>query len=244
VHERCQRAQACIAGAVAVSTPVAAQMPPPMPPTISISGEAKEEVTPDQAIITATLMSREPKLETAKKNNDVLLEKVIQIAQEFKIPREKIKPSYMNISPEYTYNNAQQKQELVGYIVSRTLQITLDKLDNHERVLAALVDAKVDQVSGVDFRVSNPDAISDRLRVKAMQNAKAKAEALAVAAGVKLGKPFSIQASGGYMPPPMPMMRGAMMAMADGGMEKSSVAPSLPGMVEIRETVNVVFVLE
>jgi uncharacterized protein YggE len=77
-----------------------------------------------------------------------------------------------------------------------------------------------------------------------MQNAKAKAEALAVAAGVKLGKPFSIQASGGYMPPPMPMMRGAMMAMADGGMEKSSVAPSLPGMVEIRETVNVVFVLE
>jgi len=227
-----------------LATPAFAQMPPPMPPTIAISGEAKEEVVPDQAVITATLTSREAKLDVAKRNNDAQLEKILQLAQEFKIPKEKIKPSYMNISPEYTYNNAQQKQELVGYIVSRTLQITLDKLENHERVLSALVDAKVDQVSGVDFRVSNPEAIADRLRIKAMENARAKASALATAAGVKLGKPFSIQASGGYTPPPMPMMRGAMMAMADGAAEKSSVAPSLPGMVEIRETVNVVFFLD
>ncbi|MDX2113212.1 MAG: SIMPL domain-containing protein [Alphaproteobacteria bacterium] len=225
------------------AAPAFAQLPPPMPPSIAMTGEAKEEVTPDQAVITATLTSREARLDVAKRNNDAQLEKVIQIAQEFKIPKEKIKPSYMNISPEYTYNNAQQKQELVGYMVSRTLQITLDKLDSHERVLAALVEAKIDQVSGVDFRVSNPDAISDRLRIKAMENAKAKAAALAAAAGAKLGRPYSIQASGSYLQPPMPMPMMAM-ARADVAMEKSSVAPSLPGLVEIRETVNVVFTLE
>jgi len=228
-----------------IATPALAQMSPPsMPPTIAISGEAKEEVAPDQAVIMATLISREATLDVAKRNNDAQLEKVLQIAQEFGITREKIKPSYMNIGPEYTYNNAQQRQELIGFVISRALHITLDKLDHHERVLSALVDAKIDQVSGVDFRVSNPEAIADRLRIKAMENARAKASALATAAGVKLGKPFSIQASGGYTPPPMPMMRGAMMAMADGAAEKSSVAPSLPGMVEIRETVNVVFFLD
>lgn len=225
-----------------VSSNAFAQMPPP-PPSIAITGEAKEQVVPDQAIITASLVSRDLKLDVAKKNNDMQMEKVVQIAKQFNIPKEKISPSNLNINPEYTYNNSTNRQEMIGYIVSRTLRITMDKLDIHERVLSALVDAKVDQVSGVEFSVANPDAISDRLRIKAMENARAKASALAQAAGVKLGRPLQISVSGGYAPPPMPMMR-ASMAMADGAAEKMSVAPSLPGMLELRESVNVVFALE
>jgi len=229
-----------------VSSESFAQMlPPPVPapiPMITIMGEAKENVAPDQAIITATLTNREQKLDVAKKNNDAQMEKIVQIAKQFSIPKEKIAPSNLNINPEYTYNNATNKQEMIGYIVSRTLRITMDKLDVHERVLAALVDAGIDQVSGVEFTVANPEAISDRLRIKALENAKAKASALAATVGMKLGKPISISVSGGYFPAqPMPMMS---MARADMAMEKSSVAPSLPGMMELRESVNVVFSME
>ena len=166
-----------------VSSESFAQMPPPpapaLIPMITIMGEAKETVAPDQAIITATLTSREQKLDVAKKNNDAQMEKIVQIAKQFSSPKEKIAPSNLNINPEYTYNNATNKQEMIGYIVNRTLRITMDKLDVHERVLAALVDAGIDQVSGVEFTVANPEAISDRLRIKALENAKAKASALA-----------------------------------------------------------------
>lgn len=225
-----------ISGAYAQMPP-----PPPMPSTLSISGEAKEQVAPDQATITASLVTRDKELAVAKKNNDGQMEKVVQIAQQYSIPKTKITPSNLNISPEYDYNNGSQKPVLIGYVVSRTLMITLDKLETHEKVLSALVDAKIDQVSGMQFSVANPDAIEDRLRVKAMENAKTKAAALAAAAGVKLGRPISISVSnGGYMPAPvMPMAMKTMSADSAG-----SVAPSLPGMLEMREVVNVVFALE
>lgn len=229
---------------ILLAVPAFAQVPPsPMPPTLSITGEAKETVMPDQAILTASVVNHDKQLAVAKKNNDDQMEKVVKIAQEFNIPRSKITPSNLNINPEYIYNDKTRKQEMTGYVVSRTLRITMDKLDIHERVLSALVDANVDQVSGVEFSVANPDAISDRLRVKAMENAKTKATALAAAAGVKLGKPLSINAGGGYVPPmPIPMARMAMMD--SGGAEKTSVAPSLPGMLDMRESVSVVFALE
>jgi uncharacterized protein YggE len=231
---------------LAASPALALPVPPPPPapvPMLTISGEAKETLAPDQAIITATLSSREQKLEVAKKNNDAQMERVLQITKEFGIPREKITPSNLNINPEYVYNNATNRQEMVGYIVSRTLRITMDKLTIHERVLSALVDAKIDQVSGVEFAVANPEPVADKLRLKAFENARAKAQALAATAGMKLGKPISISVSGSYAPPmlPMPMAR---MAMAADSAEKLSVAPSLPGMLELREEVNVVFALE
>ncbi|MBY0408342.1 MAG: SIMPL domain-containing protein, partial [Rickettsiales bacterium] len=72
--------------------------------------------------------------------------------------------------------------------------------------------------------------------------AKARAEALAQAAGGKLGPVLSIDTGGGMnMPhPPMPMM-----AMARAGMEAdASVAPSLPGAITMQEQVHVVFTLE
>jgi len=225
-----------------------AQMPPPPPPamvsTIAVTGEAKEAVTPDQAVITASVVSRNRDLNEAKQNNDAQMDKVVQIAKEFSIPRDKIIPSNMNINPEYIYNNTTQKQEMTGYVVSRTLRITMTKLDIHERVLSALVNAKIDQVSGVEFSLANPDAVSDRLRVKAVENARTRAEALAAAAGVKLGKPVTINAAGGYYaPPPMPMMARAAAPM-DMAESKMSVAPSLPGMLEMRESVSIVFALE
>ena len=220
---------------------VYAQVPPPMPPSISISGEAKESVAPDQATITASVVSRDKDLAAAKKNNDAQMEKVVQIAKEFNIPKNRITPSHMSINPEYNYNN-NQRPALIGYMVSRTLMITMDKLDIHERVLSALVEAKIDQVSGVNFSVTNPEKISERLRVAALNDAKAKASALASAAGMKLGKPISISVGGGggYRPP-MPMMARAMMADSS---EKASVAPSLPGMIEMQETVSVTYALE
>ena len=70
-----------------------------------------------------------------------------------------------------------------------------------------------------------------------------KAQALAKAAGAKLGHALTISTEGVQTPmPPMPMMMKAeRMSMAASDM---SVAPSLPGMVKLHESVHVVFALE
>lgn len=208
--------------------------------SVTVSGEAREQVSPDQAILSMSLVSRDKDLSTAKRANDAMVEKLVQITGGFKIPKEKIGTSNVQISPEYSYVN--NKQEFKGYIVNRSLTITMDELAIHERVLSAIVDAKIDQVNGVDFRLAKPEARADALRVKAVENARTKADALAKAAGAKLGAVLTIAADGNMMPipAPRPMMAKAMMADS----ASVSVAPSLPGMVELQQSVTVTYGLE
>lgn len=206
---------------------------------ITVSGTAREEVAPDQAVLSGQLVSKAKQLAAAKAANDKLVERILAVAKEYEIPKEKISAANVYISPDYIYNNKTNKQELVGYVVSRNLSITLDKMEIHERVLSSLVESGIDQVSGVNFQIANPEARADTLRVRAVQDAKARAELLAAAAGAKLGKVVSISMDGASPPPQVPMMQRAMMAKAE-----SSVAPSLPGMNMLQESVSVSFALE
>lgn len=221
-----------------------AQMPPSAPPRmVTVSGEAREELAPDQAILNASIVSRHASLPEAKKQNDERTQRLIAIAQEYKIPKDKINASHVYISPEYRYDNPSGKQIFTGYVVNRSVAITMDDIGVHERVLSALIDAKIDQVGGVQFAMKNPEDIQMRLRGKAVENARARAEALAKAAGAKVGKAINIsEGGGGGMPrPPMPMMAMAKMEMAG---DAASVAPSLPGLLTVSQSVNVTFELE
>jgi len=219
--------------------PMAAQAEP-MQRMITVSGEAKEEVAPDQAVLSGQLVSKNKLLAGAKQENDKLANRVAEVAKKFEIPKEKISASNVYISPEYTYNQKTNKQELVGYIVSRNLSITMDKLDIHEQLLSALIEAGIDQINGVNFVVANPEAREDALRVKAVEKARQRANLLATAAGAKLGKVLTISTDGSSHPmPPRPMMMKAMMAE---GADAS--APSLPGMNTMQENVSVTFELE
>lgn len=210
--------------------------------SISVVGEAHEDAAPDQAVISGQLVSRAKQLSAAKEANDQLVEKVVAIGKKFDIAKAKIAASNVYISPEYTYNNKTNKQEQVGYIVSRNLTITLDKLEIHEKVLSALVENGIDQVNNVSFGFADPEAYANKLRVKAVQDARSRAQMLADAAGAKLGKVISISMSNAEMPRPIPMMRAPMMAKAE--MADTSVAPSLPGLSRLSESVSVIFELE
>jgi uncharacterized protein YggE len=203
--------------------------------TISVSGEAHEQVAPDQAILSVGLVSKDKVLNVAKKANDALADKLVAIAAQFKIPREKIATSNINISPDYNY--ADNKRQFLGYNVTRSLRITIDDISQQEQVLSAVVDAKIDQVNGVEFQLADAQKHEAALRVKAFNNAREKAEALAQAAGGKLGQALVINAGGGGGNRPVAPM--AMMMKSD-----SSIAPNLPGLMNLQESVSVTFALE
>lgn len=208
---------------------------------ISVVGTAKQEVPPDQAVLSGQLVSKSKQLADAKTANDKLVERVLAVSRQFNVPKERVTASNVYISPEYTYNNATNKQEMQGYIVSRNLSIRMDDLTVHERLLSALINNGIDQVNGVNFTIANPDEKRDALRVMAVQDARNRAQSLAQAAGARLGKVVSISTTDSS-PPPMIPMRAAMME--KGSVASDSVAPSLPGMNTLSESVNVTFELE
>lgn len=229
------------------STVMAQEPPPghpPMPPrSVSVTGDAQQDVAPDTAVLALTLYTRDKVLDEAKKTNDQQVEKLMKVVGEFKIAKEKVTTSNVFITPEYNYNK-QNKQTLEGYTVNRSIRVELVDLSVQERFLSALVSANIDQVNGVEFKLAEPEKYAAELRKKAFEDAKAKANAMAEAAGMKLGSALTIRVgeSAEIMPVPRPMMA---MARA-GGMEMAadSVAPSVPGSVTMRETVGVVFAME
>ena len=219
---------------------LAEPMPSSPPRMISVTGEAREELVPDQAILSGQLVSKAKLLSVAKEENDKLAKRILAIAKQFNIPKDKISASNVYITPDLIWNQDSQKQIKVGYIVSRNLTLTMDKIESHEQVLSALLENGIDQINGVNFTLANPEAQADKLRVKALQNARERAQMLAEAAGATLGKVIFITTnSAAGAQPPVPMMGRAMLMKQDA----ASVAPSLPGVVTLEESVAVTFEL-
>lgn len=250
-----------VAGAVALvvsggfAAPVQAQIPPPikaeqgqggerrppmMPRSITVSGEAHGDFAPDRAIVNVTLMRRDKDLANAKKATDELVKKLLEVAEAHRVPREKVVTSNVYVNPEYSYETNKQPQ-LKGYVVNRTIRVTLNDLSVQEQMLAGFVKAGIDQVNGVEFDIENPEKYAAGLRVKAFENARAKAQALAEVSGSRLGPvlQMTVGDASPHMPQPVfaKAMRMEMAAAAD------SVAPSVPGNVTLQESVNVTFVL-
>jgi uncharacterized protein len=228
---------------LAFTTPLAAAEPGALVAvsTVAVVGEAKQVVPADQAVISISVVSEDKKLAAAKADNDKRLERLVTLAREHNIPLEKINPSNVNISPQYDYDQNTRKQIFKGYSVYRSLNVTVDKVENVEKILSAIVDANLDRVDNVQYGLAEPTKAGNKLRAQAFADAKERATVLADAAGVKLGKAISISTAGAEHQPIRPMMAKAMSSDAE---SSSSVAPSLPGQITQQERLNVVFTLE
>ena len=99
--------------------------------------------------------------------------------------------------------------------------------------------AGANRVSSLNFGIK--DAAGARLEAltKAVQKARAEAQAIATAAGQQLGEPLSINADGYFAPPPRPV---AMYRMAEQS-AASAPTPVEGGTLEIGATVSIVFKL-
>ncbi len=122
----------------------------------------------------------------------------------------------------------------VVYHVSHYVQATLRDLSQVGNLLAAVVEAGANTISGVNFSVEDPDTLVEQARQEALQNARTQAQAMAQALGITLGKPISVETSGGY-----PVVREAVGGMGGGGMV---AAPAIsPGAFSVSVSVQIVY---
>ena len=121
------------------------------------------------------------------------------------------------------------------YNVSNMVQVTIRDIEKVDAVLDAVTEAGVNQVWGVSFAVDNPDSAAAKAREMAVAQARAKAEGLARASGVRLGPVISISEDVGGRP--LPMGRMAMMEASGGG-------PISAGELTFSAQVQVVYGIE
>jgi hypothetical protein len=103
---------------------------------------------------------------------------------------------------------------VVGYDVNNMVTVVIRKIDTLGAVLDAAVAAGSNQIHGISFMVSKPDAMLDAARKEALADARRKAEIYASAGGFALGPIISLNEGGGYQPP-VPVMAKSVAMSAD-----------------------------
>lgn len=183
-----------------------------MPRIISLTGHGEVRSVPDVAIVTSGVLSQGKTAAEALTANTSAMTAIFAALKEAGIADKDMQTSNFMVQPRYNFQDG-KAPELVGYDVSNNVTVTLRKIGDLGGLLDRLVKAGSNQINGIAFDVSQPEAALDEARKLATADAARKARIYAEAMGVSLGNVMSISESGGYQPP-MPMARGKVM-MAD-----------------------------
>ncbi|MCZ8196487.1 MAG: SIMPL domain-containing protein [Flavobacterium sp.] len=208
----------------------------PQIPQVTVSGEGKIKVTPDQALLTVSIETKGTKAADVKKENDIAVEKVLQFVKRMKLPKEDVLTQRVNLYPNYDYEKKKH-----NYLANQTIVILLKDLSKYDELSEGLIDNGVNRIENVEFKSSKLEQLQSDARKAAMKDAKQKAEDYVSVLNQKIGKALLINDnSQAYYP--QPIYKGAMMAMADG-----SEAPRETlaiGEIEVIANVTVSFLLD
>lgn len=220
-----------LAGAGPLSAQSASQ-----PHTISVTGEGQSKAAPDEAQLSAGVVTQAATANAALSANRQAMNAVFATLKKQGIPDREIQTSDFSVLPQYdTGKDGNGPQRLIGYQVSNNVSVTVDDLSKLGPDIDALVSSGANSLGGVSFMIKDQTALLARAREAAVHDAIARAETYAKAAGVTLGPILSIS-EGGYATP-QPMFR--MMAEA-----APASTPIAVGEQTVPASVSVVFAIK
>jgi len=153
--------------------------------TLRAEGTAMLAVVPDRAVLSVGFAAENSELSVSQRQVAAVVAALIEAAKEQGVEENNIATASLNIYPMYNYTES--GSQLRGHRVEHMLDITVTDLDTVGDVLDAMLAAGANQASGITFASSQAQDVYLQALGLAVENAAAKAAALAIAAGVWLG---------------------------------------------------------
>ncbi|MFA7298790.1 MAG: SIMPL domain-containing protein [Candidatus Absconditabacterales bacterium] len=220
-----------------------AQSPYGMANSISVMGEGKASVTPDMLVINVSISELAATTELAQTQANEKINKLKEILKAAEIADKDIKTANVNVYPEYDRSDASGRK-LLGYRAQQTLTINVSGENFGEK--GGNIVTQISTIGGVNvdntyFDLKDRNIAMQGAREKALADARAKAEQLAKASGVRLGKPITIT-DNSYSNMPGPIYYAKAEGMGGVAMDTATVSnPLSPGETEVTVNVNVVY---
>lgn len=165
--------------------------------SIIVSGEGDASIAPDIAILHMSVNKIGKNAGRAMSENAKAMNVVLEALKKQGIADKDLRTSGFSIVPQFFYpqnnsNGTQGIPELTGYQVVNSITVRLRDISRVGEILDQSVELGINQGAGVTFANDNPKATIEAARREAVKNAIAKANILAEAAGVKLGRIIDI----------------------------------------------------
>lgn len=173
-----------------LATHFAHASPLPDQPHIYVEGSAEVEVEPDLLEFNIRLEKTDMDLARAKTEVDEKSVKLISLSKSLGVADADIASTPLRVHPEYSYEEG--KQVLLGTKVSREVTVTLRDLKKYAAFMGALTETKISEIVSAKLAISKENQRkTDEALLKALEDAKQRAESIAALQGVKLGKAYS-----------------------------------------------------
>ena len=206
-------------------------------PLISVSGEGKISVKPDQVVINFGIENIGKDAKEVKKLNDETVDKTLKLIKEFGILSNDYKTTDVSLNRNYDY-----EKKKYNYRASQSVTIILKNLSRYDSLIMGLVDNGINSVSNVEFKTSKLEEYKSEARKLAMKEAQHKAEDYVSVLNQKIGKAITINDNTQtYFPQPMYRMAMADKEISGNSIPKETIAV---GEIEVVATVSVSFILE
>ena len=203
--------------------------------TIKVSGTGKVKLKPDIATVNIGVRSQSTEIIEAFRENSEIAENIIQKLIEMGVEQKDIQTRNFNIYQQQEPRFNEEEEPTRSYVVENTVAVVVRDLDTLGEVLSTMVSEGANTIHGITFDIEDREAAVEEARQLAIEDAKSQAEAIADAAGVKLGKirSININQNGGIIP--RPEFAAAEEAIGGGEVPVSS------GSLTIQMTANFVY---
>ena len=201
--------------------------------TLSVTGTGQIFVSPDAADVTLGVQVTRQTLKEAQNVAAQQMNDVLAAIHALGITDADIETATLSMGPVYDYNSGTQR--ITGYTVDNMITVHVKDLTKLADVVDNSVAAGATTVQGITFKVTDQTGAEAQARQDAVRDARAKADALASAAGVTITGVQSISETS-YSPP---IWYGSPAAGADQG----APTPIIPGKTDVSITVSVTYLI-
>ena len=187
-------------GLLAACSPNTAPTAPENVRSMNVNGVGRVTLVPDIATINIGVRTEDEVVTDALEGNTAQANAISEVLQDLGVASEDIQTSNFNVYPSERYDPMTGQVEGRFFVVENTVNVKVRDLSSLGEVLSAVVEAGANNIYGINFNVEDRDAAIAEARQLAIEDAKAKAEAIAEESGVELGEILNISVYSGSTP--------------------------------------------
>lgn len=209
--------------------------------TIMVTGQGEVTAAPDLVIVAVSVETTAPKAADAVSENAARSAKVAATLKTLIGKDDKLTTTRYSLDPRYEQGKPGQPAEprITGYVAHNEVQVETHKIDGVGALIDAAIAAGANRVSSLQFTLSNRNEQLRAALEKAGAEARAQADSVAKALGVKLKGVVSATTSTAPTVQPR-FFEGRAMA----AMEARAPTPIEPGTVSVSANLQVTYEIE
>ncbi|MEM3574338.1 MAG: SIMPL domain-containing protein [Candidatus Bathyarchaeia archaeon] len=199
---------------------------------IRVSGEGRASSKPNLAYAYLAVETISKTAEGAQADNADRMVRVISALRSAGLSESDIETVRYSLVPNYDYQS--KPPAIVGYTCRNEIRITVNEVERCGSIVDLAVSSGANQVVSIEFALS-PELgrkLGEKALEMAVEDARARAEVIAKALGVRLKGPIGVEQAAIQVPAPRYAIRA------------EAITPIIPGELQVTAAVSAAFAFE